>query len=206
MNRILVLLCGMLGICVMCCAQQNRASLSGTITDPTGAVVPNATITATQVSTGFKFTATANGDGIYNFLGLPTGEYEIDCEHPGFARVARPGVILDPSADVRVDLQLTVGKTSETVEVKAEAPLVEQRSSTYGNELDAKAIEDLPLQVSGEGRGVYSLLVAVPGVTDPGFSNNVFGGVGLSSQVLVDGAGARVRSDCAWCHGETSAG
>ena len=190
MRRIVLVVCLIMGICGICYAQTNRASLSGTVTDPSGAAIPNAKVTVTQESTKYQFTATANADGVYNFVGLPIGEYEVDCIAAGFARVARPGVVLDPSADVRVDLKLQIGNVTNTVEVKASSPLVDARSTTYGTELDAKAIKDLPLQVSGESRGVYSLLAAVPGVTNQGFSNNVFGGEGLSSQILVDGLGA----------------
>lgn len=190
MKKITLLACLIFGICGMCIAQTNRASLSGTVTDPNGAVISGAKVTAMQTNTKYEFTATANADGVYSFVGLPIGEYEIDCERPGFKRVTRPGIVLDPAADVRVDLQLPIGSVTDTVQVKAESPLVDTRSTTYGNELDAKAIKDLPLQISGESRGVYSLLAAVPGVTNQGFSNNVFGGEGLSSQILVDGLGA----------------
>src|SRR6266702_1012753 len=191
MKQIVLFLCVILGTFAVCSAQTNRASLSGTVTDKTGAVVASATITATQISTKFDFNATVNATGAYSFVGLPIGEYELHCESQGFQRVIRRGVVLSPAADVRVDFQLPVGATTEVVEVKAESPLLDVRSTTYGNELDSEAIKALPIQVSGGSRGVYSLLAAVPGALKPsGLSINAFGGSGRSSQILVDGLGA----------------
>src|SRR5712691_8167365 len=116
----------------ICFGQLDRASLSGTVTDQSGAFVPETKITALQVSTQVNFNAATNESGVYNFIGLPIGEYTVTAEKPGFSRTVRQSVILTASSYVRVDLLLSPGVITEQVEVKASTPLVEERSSAYG--------------------------------------------------------------------------
>src|SRR5579862_6744827 len=116
MKRSLFILGAVVAVGTMCFAQVNRATLSGTVTDSSGAVVPGAKVTAVQVTTQFTYSAITNGDGVYNFVGLPIGPYQISGEHEGFEKIVREGVILDPSHDVRVDLRLTVGAATQVVQ------------------------------------------------------------------------------------------
>ena len=93
----------------ICFGQLDRASLSGTVTDQSGTFVPETKITATQVSTQVNFNAATNESGVYNFIGLPIGEYTVTAEKPGFSRTVRQRVILTASSYVRVDLLLSPG-------------------------------------------------------------------------------------------------
>lgn len=174
----------------VCLAQMDRASLSGTVTDSSGAVVPGTTVEAVQVDTQAKFTATTNERGIYNFIGLPIGNYTVSAEKQGFSQTVQSNVVLAGNSAVRADFTLTPGALTQKVEVTAAAPLVEERSSAYGVSVQTKALNELPLQVSGGERSLYSFLNTVPGVSNAGFANNIMGGVGMYSQVVFDGVTA----------------
>jgi hypothetical protein len=174
----------------ICSGQMDRASLSGTVSDATGAVVPGAKVEAVQTATQAKFSALTNDSGVYNFIGLPIGDYTVSAEKEGFSQVVRSNVVLTGSSAIRVDLILSPGSMLQKVEVTAAAPLVEERSSAYGVNVQTQALEKLPLQVSGGERSLYSFLNTVPGVSNAGFANNIMGGVGMYSQVVYDGVTA----------------
>jgi hypothetical protein len=177
-----------------CFAQLDRASLSGTITDSSGAVVPGATVNALQTSTQATFNTITNGSGVYNFTGLPVGEYTISVSKEGFTQGVAQDVVLTSNAAVRTDMTLTPGSITEKVEVKAESTLIEQRSSAYGADLTTKSLENLPLQVNGGKRSLYGYLGTIPGVSNAGFQNNIMGGVGMYSQIVIDGASAEYNA------------
>src|SRR5271167_4010879 len=93
------------------------ASISGTVTDATGASVPGATVTATNVATGVALTQTTNGQGFYSFQSLPLGTYTIGVEQKGFKVYRQTGLVLDVNAALVVDVALQVGQNTEKVEV-----------------------------------------------------------------------------------------
>ena len=172
----------------------NRASLSGTVTDSSGAVVPETTVVAVQTATQSKFTATANESGIYNFIGLPIGDYTVTAERQGFSQAVHLNVVLTSNAAVRADMTLSPGSLSERVEVKAQSSLIEERSSAYGSDLETTSLESLPLQVNGGKRSLYGYLATIPGVNNAGFQNNIMGGVGMYSQIVIDGVPAEYNA------------
>ena len=175
----------------LCFGQQfERASLSGTVLDASEATVPNATIVATEQLTGVRFTATTNQAGVYNFLGLPVGQYDVEVQATGFEKTVQTNVALSPTSNVRIDFRLRPGAVTTTVNVEGKAPLVEPGATTWGFDLPKSVIEDLPLQVSGSTRNVSELIGAVPGVTNQGFGNNINGGIGFTSEIIIDGASA----------------
>ena len=177
-----------------CFGQLDRASLNGTITDSSGRVIPGADVTALQNNTQATFNTTTNGTGIYNFTGLPVGEYTVTVSKQGFAQGYTPGVALTSNAAVRVDLALSPGSVNQKIEVKAESPLIEERSTAYGADLDTTSLDNLPLQVNGSKRSLYGYLAAIPGVSNAGFQNNIMGGVGMYSQIVIDGAPAEYNA------------
>lgn len=188
----IVRLAGALFICAgLCFGQQfERASLSGTVVDISEAKVANATIGATEQQTGAHFTTTTNQEGVYNFLGLPVGQYNVQAEASGFSKAVQADVTLSPASNIRIDFRLTPGAVTTSVNVVGEAPLVEPAATTTGFDLPQKEITDLPLQLSGRARNVTALLQAVPGVTNAGFGTNIMGGIGLTSELIIDGASA----------------
>jgi hypothetical protein len=173
----------------ICFGQLDRASLNGTVTDSSGALVPEAKVIAIQIGTQNTFSTTTNQSGVYNFVGLPIGQYTLMVEMSGFETTVT-SVVLTMSAAVRADLALTPGAISEQVEVKSVAPLVEERSSAYGVTVQTQTMEQLPLAVSGSKRTLYGYMLAVPGVNNSNTNAPVLGAVGRYNMIIVDGVSA----------------
>jgi hypothetical protein len=140
---------------------QTDASVSGTVTDPSGAHVVNATITATNVATGVKNVVTTNEAGIYGFAALQPGKYIFTAEHGGFRKSTINDVTLEVSAVLTINLGLELGQTTETVEVEASAAQVNTSTATVGDVVGERKILDLPLV----GRSAYGLIGVQAGVT-----------------------------------------
>jgi hypothetical protein len=173
-------------------AQLDRASLSGTITDSTGAVIPLAKITATNAATHVEATTTSNGSGVYDLIALPIGQYTVVAEKEGFSKNVSTGVQLVSGTSVRLDFTLTVSAVSQQIEVKTEAPamLMEERSSTYGTLVETQTLAEMPLQLGGQKRDPTSFYAVIPGIQGAGFQNNINGGQGAYSEVMMDGVSA----------------
>ena len=109
-------------------AQRTTGTIRGTVTDPTGAVVPGANVTATNTATGFTRTATTNADGLYVFSDLLVGPYTVEVALSGFKTAARTDIVLNV-ADVRVvDARLEAGEITETITVESPAVAVQTAS------------------------------------------------------------------------------
>jgi len=141
-------------------AQSITSSLVGTVTDSSGAVVPAAEITATAVATNARVTAKSDAAGNYIVLGLAPGSYAVEVSAKGFKTIERTGIALEIQQQARVDFVLQIGAVAETVTVAAEAPVLEATTSTIGQVVNNRAIQDLPLNT----RNVYSLIYLTPGV------------------------------------------
>jgi hypothetical protein len=141
-------------------AQLSTATMFGTVVDADGAAVPNATVTLLQTQTNFTRTFTTKSDGTYHEEFLPVGPYKISVRAPGFKSLERTGVELSVMENAQLNLTVTAGGGSETVDVTADTPLVNIGNSTLGNTVDNRQIDNLPLI----NRQVTQLLNLVPGV------------------------------------------
>ncbi len=139
---------------------QVTGTVSGFVTDPSGASVPQAMVTATRVEQNVSRTAESNAEGFYNFRALQPGTYTVTAEKTGFQRLTQTGVVLTVNQDLRLDLALKLGATTQAVTVTAEAPLVNTTSGTISGLVDDRRITDMPL----DGRNVISLAATLPGV------------------------------------------
>src|SRR3984885_8701719 len=119
--------------------QADLGSLSGTINDPSGATVTGAKVTLTSKSTGAERTATADSSGYYLFSSLPIGAYDVAFDHAGFERTTS-SVTIDPGNNTRLDVQLTVGAASASVEVTAAIAGLNHDSANVGMVLDNQVI------------------------------------------------------------------
>ncbi|MBI4443453.1 MAG: TonB-dependent receptor [Acidobacteria bacterium] len=167
-------------------SQVSTATISGTVRDTTDAVIPGATITATNVETGLRRTATSDAVGRYSLPNLEVGSYEVRAEAGGFQSGVRTGITLTVGREAVVEFVLSVGQVAETVTVTGEAPLVETTSTAVGTLVSQAQMRDLPLN----GRNYDQLTLLVPGVqqiTTNSQSSLSFGGRGLRISV----AGAR---------------
>jgi len=136
------------------------ARIRGTVTDPTGAVVANATLTATNVQTGVAYNTKAQSNGIYELLNLPVGTYNLAATAPGFQAFAVSGIKLNIDQQYVQDVRLSVGRTTERVEVQANAVQIDTTNIQLINVVEAKQIVDLPLI----GRDWTQLELIEPGI------------------------------------------
>ncbi len=141
-------------------AQSVTGSITGFVKDPAGAVVPNAQIIAVNTATNSKFDSLADSTGVYNFRALPVGGYDVRASFAGFRPFEAKGVQLQVNEVVRVDINLAVGQTTETLTVTADVVTVDTTTSTLKTVVDKKRIEELPLN----GRNPTQLMRLVVGV------------------------------------------
>ena len=150
-------------------AQLTTASLSGSVVDPSGAVIPHAKITLTQTDTNFIRIATSKDDGSFHEEFLPVGPYRVSVVAPGFKTLERSGIVLSVMQDATLNLTLQIGGESQTVSVTADVPLVNLSSATLGASISNEQIDNLPL-IS---RDTYQLLSLTPGVQANNNSNSL---------------------------------
>jgi len=141
-GRILVAL---LGWCCTVLAQGPGASISGTVTDPQGAVIAGVEVTATSLETGVKTTARTNEAGFYSIASLPIGSYEVRAELGGFRRRVESGLVLTTGRNLELNLKLELGAVAESVTVAATTSLLETRTSEASQLIESQYVEDLPL-------------------------------------------------------------
>lgn len=144
-------------------AQVVTATLTGNVRDSSGAVVPNATVTALQVSTGSTRSTTATGDGLYNLPYLEPGVYNISVEVPGFKKFIRENVLLEVSTIARIDAILTPGNVGETITVTAESPLLQTERAEVARNFGSETVRELPVA----NRNFQALAGLVAGVSPP---------------------------------------
>ena len=147
-------------------AQANRATMTGTVTDSTGAVVAGVEVTATNLATAVATKTLANQDGIYVVPNLPPGQYSVEFNREGFETLRRPAVTLESTQVARIDASLKVGAASESVTVTADAPVLDLERPSVGTNMKGSVVTDLPLSIYGGGRSVEDFAVAIT----PGYS------------------------------------
>src|SRR5438552_13546589 len=134
---------------------QSTAEVSGAVKDQTGAVLPGVEVTATQTDTGFKRTAVTNETGSYLLTNLPIGPYRLEAGLPGFRTYVQTGIVLQVDANPVINAVLQVGQVADQVEVRADAALVETRSTGIGQVIDNIRVLEMPLN----GRQVTELIL-----------------------------------------------
>ncbi|HET8547646.1 MAG TPA: carboxypeptidase-like regulatory domain-containing protein, partial [Bryobacteraceae bacterium] len=161
-------------------SQSGTGTISGTVLDPAGAAVAGATVEVRNLGTTATFGTTTNESGFYTAPGLRVGDYEVVVQHPGFKRLARSGITLQVGQNAQVNISLEIGQTTESIQVTAEAPLVDTGSATVGEVIENRRVTDLPIN----GRNALALTVLNPGViSNAGPTQSGFGdrGVDISS-------------------------
>lgn len=145
------------------------ASILGTVKDPTGAIIPGVTVTATNIDTHVSQVVSTNGDGFYTFPALQPGKYEVSINLPGFKAFKQTGIVLNVNDVITVDATLQVGRADEVVTVSGDALLVDTTSTQLGEAIEDKQITSVPLN----GRSYTDLLALQPGVAN---TNSGIGG------------------------------
>jgi hypothetical protein len=126
-------------------SQSVQGVITGTITDPSGAVVPNASVTITNPSTNFSQSTTTGSDGSYRFGLVPPGTYTLDVKAANFGEVRASGLVVEASQTVPFSIKLELARASAVIEVTSQAPLVQTATSDLGFQVDAKTIENAAL-------------------------------------------------------------
>ncbi|HEV3315519.1 MAG TPA: TonB-dependent receptor, partial [Candidatus Angelobacter sp.] len=142
--------------------QAVNAKLLGTVADSSGAVVLDAKVKVTETSTGLVRTTVTNSSGNYEFVDLPPGQYEVTVEEHGFKKAVRTAIDLQVNSDVRVNVTLQPGAADQSIEVVAQAPILETDRADVTQKIETKQVTDLPL---GTNRNFQNLLNLVPGTT-----------------------------------------
>jgi hypothetical protein len=174
--------------------QTYTGSITGTVKDPTGAVVPNANVTITDVGKGFNYTAITDNNGIFTVRNLPPATYTEKVEAPGFTPYERQNIVLQVNSNVEASADLALVSTGQTVTVnEAGAAQLQTEDATTGQTINRTLINDLPLI----NRQVFDLAYLSPGVSQPpggtygnaSFGNNFVsnGGRNAQADILIDG-------------------
>ena len=165
-------------LCAPASAQTFRGTILGTVTDPQGAVVQGAAVTARNTATGLERTAATDADGNYTIAELPIGTYDVVVRATGFAEARVTGAAVEVAGERRVDVALVVSGGTENLTVSAAAAQVESTSNTLGGTIPTRQVEELHVN----GRDFTKLLVLVPGAAgDPSGATDSPGSFGLFS-------------------------
>jgi hypothetical protein len=169
-------------------AQTALGTITGIVTDPAGAPVPNVEVTATAVATSLTYRASSNDSGTYVIPNVPIGQFSLRASATGFKQVTRTGVNVEVAQRLRVDIVFELGSVSDSVEIRAEIPRIQTEDSSLGTVVEQKRIEDLPLN----GRHVFNLVKVVAGVVPRSNSTDGFAEVNNQtfSQMRINGGPA----------------
>lgn len=166
--RQIAIAAALLGAAAFASAQAGRGGISGLVSDPTGAIIPGASVTATDAATGAKLSTVTTGAGLYTFVSLPPGTYQVAATAKGFDTVVQKNVPVSVDQVTTINLSLKVGQVSEVVTVTETTSLVDTSNSTVGQLISADTIDRVPLLT----RNVYDLIQLSAGVTPANGANN----------------------------------
>jgi hypothetical protein len=177
---------------VFASAQVNSGSMTGTVLDSTGAVIPNAKITATEMQTGTVYNTVANSAGIYSLPSLKPGTYNVTVDAAGFKESQVKGLLVYISASTGHDFTMEAGGSDVTVTVEANGPALDTQSSDVGTSISQQQVDDLPIPTGSALRSLTTLTFLTPGAVGPGtnggtFDTKIGGGQTLGSDNLIDG-------------------
>jgi Carboxypeptidase regulatory-like domain/TonB dependent receptor len=189
-------------------AQSTNASLTGRITDPSKAAISDAELAAIRVATNIRYETTTNASGEYYLTNLPPGLYQIEIEKTGFKKLIKPDVILHVQDTLEINLELTLGSTSETITVEAGSPLLNTSDAAVSTLIDNRFVDNMPLN----GRSFSSLIDLAPGVVLTPANQFEQGQFSVNGQrpdanyFLVDGVSANLGSPQGFNFGQGGTG
>ena len=143
-------------------AQVQNGQFTGTVTDPSGAAIPNAKVTVTNLGTNLSVSANTNQTGNFTATQLPVGTYKLTVEAPGFKTASNTNVALSAGTIAHVDFKMQLGQAKEVVEVSGEVAAVNTEDSRLTTTVTSTQLENLPLN----GRNVYDLIQLAPGAVN----------------------------------------
>jgi hypothetical protein len=176
MRRYFFTLCCLFLVISAAFAQSDRGTITGTISDPAGAMIPNASITAQNTETGAVYETVSTATGNYTIPQLPAGLYQLSASMPGFKNFVRTGINVLVAATLRIDIQMEIGNISETVTVSEDAPLLKTESGELSHNITSDRMNDLPmLSIAGGIRSAYQSVNLIPGAQTMSVPGGIFG-------------------------------
>ncbi|MGH2509034.1 MAG: carboxypeptidase regulatory-like domain-containing protein, partial [Ktedonobacteraceae bacterium] len=170
-------------------AQESTGTISGTITDPSGASVPHATVTIANVQTGIQRTGKSNTRGLFVITNLPVGDYKLTAEAPGFKKFAATQIRLNVNDHLSIPVHLQLGGTSQTITVSETGAHLQTETAQLSTLIGSRQTLALPLN----GRVYSQLVMLVPGVVSQ--SGTIGNGVGINSDTTVSINGSQSNSN-----------
>jgi Carboxypeptidase regulatory-like domain/TonB dependent receptor len=164
-------------------AQTATGEVSGTVTDQTGAAIPQASVTLSSENTSVNRTAVSNQDGRFIFTNVLTGSYSVRVQASGFKETEQTNVTVQVNQIVALNYALSIGSVAEKVEVAGAAPALQTQSSALGTVIDTRAVNELPLN----GRNFTQLLTLTPGVTPVQNEQGASSGTSYQQDVTIPG-------------------
>ncbi|MDE3137078.1 MAG: TonB-dependent receptor [Acidobacteriota bacterium] len=163
-----------------------QGAIQGTITDPSGAVIPDAQVTVTNNATGFHMATTSDANGFYTFPLLPVGTYTVSVEKAGFSKFTQANVPVTVGARLTLDVKMPLGRVQSSVTVSAQAPILEPTKSAVSATVSSQSIANLPVN----GRNFMDFVLLTPGVTSDVRTGDIsFAGQrGTLNSLVVDGS------------------
>ncbi len=183
MRRYIPWICVLIVPCLMY-GQTSAGAVNGTVHDATGAVVPNARVDLKNESTSTEIAGTTNSNGYFTFVNVQPGSYTLSASAPGFKKAFQSQVAVGVNETVTLNMSLTVGDVGQTVEVTAEAALLQQSTSELGTVISEEAVKELPLN----GRNFTQLLTLTPGATPVNTAQGNGGGTGFNAPLALPGS------------------
>jgi hypothetical protein len=204
MKRLLIVLVALFALSSMnllVLAQSDRGTVTGRVTDNTGAAVAGASVIITNIATGVNNTGTTNGEGLYTIPALTVGTYKLKVEKSGFKSAEVSGLAITVGSTIGRDISMEVGQVSETVQITSDAAQIQTENAKISSAVSNKQIDQLPLVVAGTMRSPFDLSLLTPeakplglggqaGVGGPGYDStySLGGGQGGTWGVTLDGA------------------
>ncbi len=203
----IALLCGAALLLTGGLFAQDLATVTGSITDPSGAVVPGANVSIIKTDSGLKRSTVTNADGLYVLPSIPPGKYEMHVDKVGFQSLVRDNITLNVATTARINVELQVGDTRQSVTVTGGNDMV-QSTPSVGTVVDREFVGNLPLN----GRSFQALIMLAPGVVPTKATGNSPGQFSVNGQrananyIMVDGVGANFGITADGTVGQTGAG
>lgn len=170
-------------------AQQGEGAIQGTIQDMTGALIPNAKITLTNIDTSVQTVRTTNKAGDFNFTPVQPGHYYVEVEAKGFKKLVQDQVTVDALQNLGLNLKMTIGSDDETITITDAPPILDTQDASMGGTIENELYTELPLSMGGAPRDPTAFQFLMPGVQEGGGQTGVFGGTGQEflNQTYING-------------------
>jgi hypothetical protein len=167
--------------------QSERGNITGIVSDPQGAAIAGAAVKITSANTNQVTSTVTGGSGDFNAPNLSPGAYRIEVTAPGFKRFVQENAIVAAASTMRTDIQLQLGQISETVEVSAQAVLIQSDNAKVSTQVQNKLVDELPLVVGGEMRSPFNLVAIAPEAKGRGGQMSLGGGQAAAWDATLDG-------------------